>query len=130
MGNKKLSKKSVIIIVLAAVIALGITGTMCFLFIPVKIDVDISAIEAVGSRVEVIKAEGDRPTSIYIPDDEENISSTPLKILSFTDTHFDTYRKKGYFTMKYFIENIQIMQAPKIGSRRSSVCSKDRISFL
>lgn len=107
MSKKKLSKKAIIIITIVSVIALGLSGTMCFLFIPVKIDVDISAIEAVGSRVEVIKAEGDKPTSIYIPDTEGNISSTPLKILSFTDMHLDTYRKKGYFTMKFFIENIQ-----------------------
>ncbi len=109
MGNKKFKKlsKKAIIIITTVVVALVITGTMLYLFIPVKIDVDISAIQAVGSRLAVNAAEGDQPTSIYIPDTEGNISSTPLKILSFTDMHLDTYRKKGYFTMKFFIENIQ-----------------------
>lgn len=108
MRKERLRKKNIMLIVaLAVIIALGITGAMIYLFVPVKIDVDISSIQTVGSRVEVKKAEGDQPVSIYIPDEEGNISSTPFKILSFTDTHFDTYRKKGYFTMKFFIENIQ-----------------------
>ncbi|MGI6213933.1 MAG: metallophosphoesterase family protein, partial [Christensenellales bacterium] len=102
--SKKLVKSAVATV--AAVVAIVITGTVLLMF--EKIDVDIPAIQAVGSRIVVQAAEGDRPISVYIPDEEGNISSTPFKILSFTDTHFDTYRRKGRFTMDFLIKNIQI----------------------
>lgn len=107
---RKLSKKAIIMIVtsVVTVVALAITGTLLHIFIPIKIDVDIWAIQRVGSRIVVQAAEGEQPTSIYIPDDEGQISSTPLKILSFSDTHLATHSKKNKFTMDFLIKNIQI----------------------
>lgn len=101
---KKTTKKWLVII-LAVVIILGVTGTMLGLFINIGIDVDIASIEKVGTNVIVGNADGVQ--TLYKPDGNGGISSETFKVLAFTDTHFDTYKKKGSFTMKYLIANIQ-----------------------
>lgn len=85
----------------------GGTGTMLGLFVNVGIDVDISAIEKVGTDIKLIYASNGDPLAIYKSNGKEGISSEPFKILAFTDTHFDTNRKKGSYTIKYMVANIQ-----------------------
>lgn len=102
--SDKLSVKKLIIIIVAAVLVLTLTGVMLFLFVPVKIDVDIDAVNAVGTDVLVRTTDG--VTTIYKSDGKGGVSDEPFKILAFTDTHFDTYKKKGALTAKYMVENI------------------------
>ncbi len=103
-----LSKTNVIIIsVVAGLVILAIIATLLYFFVFTRIDVKISGIERVGTDVRVIEATSTEPLSLYKPDDNGNISSEPFKILAFTDTHLDTYRRRGAFTIEYLIGNVQ-----------------------
>jgi len=99
--------KKLIIIIISVVLVLALGSTALGLFVNVGIDVDISSIEKVGTDTVVVPAANGEPLSLYKPDGNGGISSEPFKILAFTDTHFDTYRKKGKYTMEYMVANIQ-----------------------
>jgi len=100
-------KRKLLIIIISTVLILALGSTALGLFINVGIDVDISSIEKVGTDIVIVPSANGEPLSLYKPDGNDGISSEPFKILSFTDTHFDTYRKKGKYSMEYMVANIQ-----------------------
>ncbi|HOB63632.1 MAG TPA: metallophosphoesterase [Clostridia bacterium] len=111
--SPKLGRKKLIMIIVAAVLVLAIVGVMLYLFVPVKIAVDIDSVRYVGTDVVVRDAADGQHKEIFKSDGNGGISDKPFKILAFTDTHFDTYKKKGSFTVKYMLENIY-MEKPDL----------------
>ena len=87
---------------------------MLYLFVPVKIAVDIDSVRYVGTDVVVRDAADGQHGEIFKSDGNGGISDKPFKILAFTDTHFGTYKEKGgSFTVKYMLENIY-MEKPDL----------------
>jgi len=109
---KNISKKTkIILIAIASFIVVAAAVALMVLYIPGSLPIDIDKVEYVGTETQV-KVEAGKPVALYKMDGEE-ISSAPFKILTFTDTHLDTYTKKGKYTLKYFVENIK-MEKPDL----------------
>lgn len=96
------------IIVISAILILSIIGGAMYLLIPINIKIDWDTITPIEHNVTLFNKGEYRDTQALAKVDEEgNITDEPFKILSFSDTHFDTYRKKSAVTMEMLINNIK-----------------------
>lgn len=99
--------KRIVIICVSVLLILGILGGALYLFIPVNMKIDMQSINKIQNNVILLKAtEESGQQALAKVDDEGNITDEPFKIVSFTDTHLDTYRKKTEVTMDMIIKNI------------------------
>lgn len=94
-----MKKKAVIIIVSVLLAVLIAGGSVAGALLPHPIRYDINSVENIGSALEVVSKTEDCVTV-------RCTKAQDLKILCFTDTHFDGKNKTSDVTMKNIVNNI------------------------
>lgn len=106
---KQLKKsQKIAVTAVASVLILSIIGTALYLIIPLNLKIDWDSVTPIEHNVVLFdKGEYGDTKALAKVDEAGNLTDEPFKILSFTDTHLDTYRKKTAVTMQMLINNIK-----------------------
>lgn len=128
MNKRKFVKR--ILLIVAALLAIALVCVIIFL--PVTYTIDKSLIKK-NPDYNVVRTEKDGFTALYKTDSEGRAIDSEFKILGFTDTHLDTHKDKGDYTMEYLIRNI-VNEKPDmvvfVGDNITSAINKRRARQL
>lgn len=105
---QKFKKPTRIVIVLLSILLItSILGVILYMAIPINLKIDFDSIVPVQNNVILLYDNEHKTQALAKVDNQGNITDQPFKILSFTDLHLDTYRKKTAITMEMMINNIK-----------------------
>lgn len=97
--------KKILITLISIAGVVAITSGSLAVFLPVTHSFDKSLIKR-SENYNVALIENDEFTTLAKVDNEGNPTDDVFKIIGFTDTHLDTYRKYGTITLEMMIRNI------------------------